>query len=594
MSDISERLASLRARMVDAGIDAFLVPRCDEHQSEYVAARDERVKYISGFTGSAGTVVVAADTAALFTDGRYTIQATRQLDPELFELRHSHTDDIVDWLVSKLGENATIGFDPAIHTAAATELATAKYTAKGLTLQAMSENPIDAIWRDQPSPPCGAVEVHDLVFAGESATSKRDRLAEKLRELGVDAQVITAPECLSWLFNIRGQDVPMTPVVFGYAIVNNDGASQLFVNPDKLNGEVLKVFAEDDGITLLSPEVLFDHISGLKGQTVLFDRATASVRFVDQARVCDVTPVILDDPIMLMKAAKSPHEIDGIRQAHLRDGKAMLRFLWWFKDTAPGNETEWTAAQQLHSERQKINHFKGPSFATISACGGNGAEAHYQLTEKTAAPIVDGSLYLVDSGGQYLDGTTDITRVMAVGQPTDTMRYHYTLVLKGHIALSRARFPKGTTGTQLDTLARQFLWEAGLDFDHGTGHGVGHFLSVHEGPQRISKAPSVALKLGMILSNEPGYYKQDAYGIRIENLVVVVKCDPQPLGADHDTYGFETLSFTPYERELIDTRILTQTELAWVDTYHSQVFDRMSDGLNVEELAFLTERTSPL
>ena len=571
------------------------MPRSDEFQNEYVDPSSERLCWISGFTGTAGWAIVGHDSAAIFLDGRYLLQGRKQALAAFWEHRHIVGQPPADWVKSHLKAGDRIGFDPRLHTTAQVAAHRAALDPLGVELVAVEPNLVDAVWHDRPAPPMGPVSLYPIQLAGETSQSKRQRVAADLSEAGLDALVISAADNLAWLFNIRGSDLDMTPFALGYGILSRDGSATMFMAAPKLSDAVRAELVGEGGIAIAGPEEFGAALGKLANRKVRLDRATGSVFIADRLEQAGATVDVGPDPTTAIKACKSAVELDGMRRAHLQDGVALLRFLHWFARTAPGQETEWTAAQQLLAFRQAGEHYRSPSFGTISAAGGNAAHPHYRLEEATARPLGPDEIYLVDSGAQYLGGTTDVTRVLVTGTPTAEMRRRYTQVLKGHIAVSRAHFPAGTAGGQLDPFARQFLWEAGVDFDHGTGHGVGCYLSVHEGPQSISKrAMEVSLKPGMVVSVEPGYYKPDAFGIRIENLVAVRELDPQPEGAELLTLGFETLTLAPYERRLIDLNLLTDSERAWIDAYHRIVRDALAPRLDAADAAFLDEATAPL
>ena len=584
---IHKKITALRKLLEQYGIDAFLIPRADEHQSEYVAKCDERVQYISDFTGSAGTVLVTKDKAALFTDGRYTIQATRQIDEKIFELCHITKYPLEHWILENLTNKLKIGFDPRLHTPKQIKNISKIISKKNITLLPLENNLLDMIWEEQPKPPMGNVVPHKLIYSGKSSKDKRALVANSLNQMKINAILISAPENLCWVFNLRGNDVPMTPVAFGYAIIEENGNANLFMKTEKLSNAILIEIKNDKNITLNEPSLLPAILKKFSGKKILFDEETANIALILQAERAYIKPYIQTDPIYLMKAQKNEIELNGIRAAHLRDSTAVIKFIKWFLESDPVNLNEWSAAMRLQSEREKLELYQGASFPTISATERNAAEAHYQLNKNTAKQILDGHLFLFDSGGQFLDGTTDITRVLAVGNPTTEMKFNYTLVLKGHIAIHLAQFPNGTTGQQLDPLARQFLWSEGLDYDHGTGHGVGHYLSVHEGPQRISKTSNIPLEIGMILSNEPGFYKENSYGIRIENLMIVKEIQKLSLNPKKSIYGFETLSFVPYDTRLINKEQLEEREINWINSYHSEIIEKITPLLDLEHKKFL-------
>ncbi len=595
VSRLEARLAAVRAELEAAGVQAMIVPRADRHQNEYVAPSDERLRFISGFSGTAGIAVITGTEAALFTDGRYTIQAERQLPSGSWEICPVAGDGVTDWLGSRLGKGDRVGFDPELYPAGKIGALNEKLARYGIETAPLDPNPIDTVWQDRPAPPAGPVELYPVAFAGEAAKDKRARVAAALRQAGCAGLLISAPDSLAWVLNIRGSDLDMVPVVFGFGLVAADGATTFFVDEAKLDEPTRTALVGDGGLKIAAPDALAGALAAFKGRRLRLDVVTASVRLVQLAESAGVEVDLGPDPIAAMKAAKNVTEVDGMRASHLRDATAVLRFLRWFASERPDGATEWDLVKTLAGFRETLQHYQGPSFPTISASAENAALAHYQVSEGSARTLGKDEIYLVDSGGQYLDGTTDITRVAVTGQPSDEMRLRYTQVLKGHVALCRQRFPRGVSGAQLDGLSRQFLWGDGVDFDHGTGHGVGHYLSVHEGPQSISqRGAGVPLVPGMVVSIEPGYYKIGAFGIRIENLAVVrTVADPPPL-ADRELLEFEMLTMVPYERALISLPHLTEEEIAWVDAYHAQVAEALAPQLSGADLDYLKTATAPL
>ena len=587
------RLAALRAELARRGLDGFVVPLSDEHQGEYVARRSQRLAWLTGFTGSAGMAIVLAERAALFVDGRYTLQAVAQVDGSLYEHRHVSDEPADAWLREHLSADAALGYDPRLHSAHGRDRLTAPCKAVGARLVPCEDNPIDALWADQPPPPLGPIAPHPVRFAGKEAGEKRQTIAAQLAERGADAAVLSAPDSIAWLLNVRGADVANSPLPHSFAIVHGEGGVDWFVDRRKLLPEVPAHLG--NAVRVDAPDALAGVLDGLAkaGKAVLVDGAATPVWMVDRLTEGGAKVIRGTDPCALPKACKNEAELTGIRAAHRRDGAALTRFLAWLAAAPPGSVTELDAVDRLASMRAGGEHFRGPSFDTISGAGPNGAIVHYRVTAETNRTLEPGSLYLVDSGGQYLDGTTDVTRTVAIGTPEPEHRDRFTRVLRGHVALATARFPTGTTGAQLDTLARQFLWQAGLDYDHGTGHGVGHYLNVHEGPQRISRlGAGAALAPGMVVSNEPGYYKTGAYGIRIENLVAVTEAD----SADTGFLGFETLTLAPIDRALVEPAMLTVDERAWLDAYHARVAKTLAPLLADDEtaLAWLKAATAPL
>ena len=587
------RLAALRAELARRGLDGFVVPLSDEHQGEYVARRSQRLAWLTGFTGSAGMAVVLAERAALFVDGRYTLQAAAQVDGSLYEHRHITEEPADAWLRKHLAEGAAFGYDPRLHGRRERDRMAAPCRAVGARLVPCDGNPIDALWEDQPPAPLGPIAPHPVRFAGAEAGDKRETVAAQLAERGAAAAVLSAPDSIAWLLNVRGADVANSPLPHSFAIVHGDGGVDWFVDSRKLLPELPAHLG--NAVHVQAPETMANVLDALAGagKAVLIDEAATPVWMVDRLTEGGAEVLRGADPCALPKACKNAVELDGIRAAHRRDGAALTRFLAWLAAAPPGSITELDAVARLAAMRTGGEHYRGPSFDTISGAGPNGAIVHYRVTDESNRTLEPGSLYLVDSGGQYLDGTTDVTRTVAIGQPEPEHRDRFTRVLRGHIALATARFPPGTTGAQLDALARQFLWQAGLDYDHGTGHGVGHYLNVHEGPQRVSRMGSgAALAPGMVVSNEPGYYKTGAYGIRIENLVAVTKADD----ADGGFLGFETLTLAPIDRALIDPTMLTADERAWLDAYHARVVETLAPQLvdDTATLAWLRAATAPV
>ena len=587
------RLAALRAELAERGLDGFVVPLSDEHQGEYVARRSQRLAWLTGFTGSAGMAIVLTERAALFVDGRYTLQAAAQVDGSLYEHRHITEEPPDVWLREHLTEGAALGYDPRLHGTSQRDRMAAPCRAVGARLISCEDNPIDALWADQPPAPLGPIVPHPARFAGAEAGEKREIVAARLAKKSAAATVLSAPDSIAWLLNVRGADVANSPLPHSFAIVHGDGDVDWFVDRRKLLPEVPAHLG--NAVHVQAPETMADVLDALAGagKAVLIDEAATPVWMVDRLTDGGAEVIRGADPCAAPKACKNAVELDGIRAAHRRDGAALTRFLAWLAAAPPGSVTELDAVDRLAAMRAGGEHYRGPSFDTISGAGPNGAIVHYRVTAESNRTLEPGTLYLVDSGGQYLDGTTDVTRTVAIGRPEPEHRDRFTHVLRGHIALATARFPRGTTGAQLDTLARQFLWRAGLDYDHGTGHGVGHYLNVHEGPQRISRMGSAAaLAPGMVVSNEPGYYKTGAYGIRIENLVTVTEAD----GTDGGFLGFETLTLAPIDRALIDTTMLTTDERAWLDAYHARVAEMLAPLLadDTATLAWLRAATAPL
>lgn len=593
----ARRLSALRSELTRLELAAYVVPKSDEYMLEYAPPAHERLRWLTGFTGSAGLALVGRQRAALFIDGRYTEQAERQTARPLWDLRHLTDNPPASWIERNVCPGDRVGYDPRVHTPASLEAMRHSAESIGATLHPVERNLVDVLWTDRPPPPSAPVELYPEALAGESAAAKRVRIAEKLVAERMDALVVSAPDNLAWLLNIRGADVENTPIALGRAILRKNGSLELFMSERKLSPSVREALTTPGGTGVsIHDEAEFEAGLGRLGECIVrVDRSSASEWLIERLESLGALVDVGSDPCTLAKACKNSAELTAIRAAHVRDGVAVTTFLAWLARTAPAGHDERSVAAVLAELRARGEHYRGPSFNTISAFGPSSALPHYRASAESALTLAADNLYLVDSGGQYLDGTTDVTRVTVIGQPTAEMRRRYTQVLKGHVALARARFPAGTTGAQLDPFARQFLWEDGVDFDHGTGHGVGCYLSVHEGPQSISKRPSsVELRPGMVLSNEPGYYKPGAFGIRIENLVAVVEVAPQPAGAERKTLGFDTLTLVPYERRLIDVELLTPEERAWVDAYHARVRAELEALVEPDALAFLHEATAPL
>jgi len=588
------RIAALRAELARRGLDGFIMPRADRYQNEYVPPCAERLAWLTGFTGSAGVAVVLAERAVVFVDGRYLVQVHEEVDSAIFAVAHLVDEPPAQWIEANLPAGAKLGYSPWLHTVDGAERLVKACATAGASLVAENDNPIDAVWSNRPPPPLGAVVLHDLRYAGEDAEAKLSRVRSELQRLNAEALVVPDPQAVAWLFNIRGSDVPHTPVVLAFALVLKTGRPALYIDNRKLGDEVrhrLETLAD------LRADEDFERDLAALGQakrTVRLDPAACPEAIA--RLVADNGGIVSrgSDPIAPMKAIKNAAEIAGARAAQERDGAAVTRFLAWFDHAAQsGKLTEIDAVEALESFRRDTGLLKDVSFASIAGAGADGAIVHYRVSRNSNRRIGAGELFLIDSGGQYEDGTTDITRTLAVGAPTADMRRNFTLVLKGHIAIARAVFPDGTSGAQLDSLARQFLWRAGLDFDHGTGHGVGSYLSVHEGPARISKLGSAALKRGMILSNEPGYYRTGAYGIRIENLILVTEAEPVA-GAEKPLNAFETLTLAPIDTRLVDPALLTAEEIAWFDAYHARVHDRLASLVDPLTRVWLRTATAPL
>jgi Xaa-Pro aminopeptidase len=597
MSIHSARLTALREQLGRQGLDGFVVPLTDEHMSEYVGAYAQRLGWLTGFGGSAGTAAVLADAAAIFTDGRYTIQVREQVSGDDWQYVAVPENSVAGWLAAHVGEGARIGYDPWLHTRAWVEDTRAALAVRGATLVAVDANPVDAVWHDRPAPSPAPLSVHRDDHAGETSAAKRARVADWLGEVGADAVVIPALDSTAWLLNVRGADVSRTPVALAYTIVDADGTADLFVAPEKMTDAVHQHLG--NAVRVHDRADFAPALGRFAGKRVAIDPALAVAAIFDAVEAGGGTALPLRDPTIIPKATKNDAEVSGHRAASIRDGAALTRFFRWIAAEAPkGGQTELSAAARLHQFREETGELRDLSFDAISATGPHGAIPHYHVTEESNLAIEPGQLYLIDSGGQYLDGTTDVTRVVPVGTPTAEMRDRYTRVLKGHIALATATFPPGTSGQQLDALARLPLWAAGLDFAHGTGHGVGSFLAVHEGPARIAKptypggGPQEPLRAGMILSNEPGYYKAGEYGIRIENLLLVVERDLP--GGEATMLAFETLTLAPIERDLIDAALLSNEERAWLDAYHATVVATLGPVLPDEDRAWLAQKCAPI
>ena len=597
MSSYADRLAALREQLKADQLDGFVVPLTDEHMSEYVGSYAQRLEWLTGFKGSAGTAAVLPQEAAIFTDGRYTIQVRQQVSEAEWSYQSVPETSVSQWLKENAPHGARIGYDPWLHTADWVKQATAQLAAKGAELVSVKRNPIDAVWADQPEPSKARLVVQPDEFAGKPSAEKRHDMADWLAKEGADAAVLAALDSIAWTFNVRGADVTHTPVALAYALVNADGTADLFVEGEKVGDDVRAHLG--NGVRLHERHEFEPYLATLAGKVVAVD-PERSVAAISQALEAGGARILKRrDPAVLPKAIKNPVEVAGHQAAQARDGAAVSRFLKWVEEQAPkGGLDEMIAADTLLGFRHEHGDLRDLSFDTISAFGPNGALPHYKGTAESNLPFTPGTLYLVDSGGQYRDGTTDITRTVPIGEPTAEMVDRFTRVLQGHIAIATALFPKGTRGSQLDSFARRALWEAGCDYAHGTGHGVGAFLAVHEGPQRISPAGSSQsggdepLQAGMILSNEPGYYKPGEYGIRIENLVLVV--DKEVPGGDKEMLGFETLTYVPIEKKLIDASMLSDRELDWLNIYHAQVVALIGAQLAGEDKAWLERQCAPL
>ena len=599
MNTHEARLAALREELKTRGLDGFVVPISDEHMSEYVGAYAQRLAWLTGFGGSAGSAAVMANEAAVFVDGRYTLQVRDQVEERLFSHQSTLTTNLIEWLAAHAFAGARIGFDPWLHGQPWVAACSAALAAKGASLVATDGNPIDAVWSDQPAPSPAAALVHTTAFAGQASEAKRSAVAQWLTDNSLDAAVISALDSTAWLLNLRGSDVAHTPVALSFVIAHADGTAELFIAAEKVTPELRAHLG--NAVTIRPREAFVPQLEALAGKQVAVDPERTVQAVFAALDGAGAKVVALTDPTIIPKAVKNPVEQQGQRAAQARDGAAVAKFLHWLSLAAPkGDQTELSAAARLREFREESPLLRDLSFDTISGAGPNAAQCHYKVNEETNLPITPGSVYLFDSGGQYSDGTTDITRTVWVGpgDPTPEHRDRFTRVLKGHITLATAVFPQGTVGAQLDTLARMHLWHAGLDYAHGTGHGVGSFLSVHEGPQRIGKplggqaGTGQELLAGMILSNEPGYYKAGEYGIRIENLVLV---EPRAIAGMEGNYlGFETLTFAPIDRALVDDHLLTPGEAAWWNAYHAQVEAVLAPQLEGAALAWLKDACAPI
>ncbi|HVJ71032.1 MAG TPA: aminopeptidase P family protein [Sphingomicrobium sp.] len=597
MSSYADRLAALRVQLKEDRLDGFVVPLTDEHMSEYVGSYAQRLAWLTGFQGSAGSAVVLPEEAAIFTDGRYTIQVRQQVSPSEWSYQSVPETSVAKWLQENAPSGARIGYDPWLHTSDWVKQATVSLAAKGAELVPVKRNPIDAVWSDRPEPSKARLVVQPDELAGKNSAEKRHEMADWLHKEGADAAVLAALDSIAWTFNVRGADVTHTPVALAFALVNSDGTADLFVEGEKIGDDVRAHLG--NGVRLHERSEFEPYLKGLSGKLVAIDPERSVAAIYQALEEGGARLLSRRDPAILPKAVKNAVEVAGHKAAQARDGAAVSRFLRWVETEAPKGELdEMIAADKLLSFRENLGGLRDLSFDTISAFGPNGALPHYKGTAETNLPFKAGTLYLVDSGGQYQDGTTDITRTVPIGEPTAEMIDRNTRVLQGHIAIATALFPKGTRGSQLDSFARRPLWEAGCDYAHGTGHGVGAFLAVHEGPQRISPVGSSQsggdepLQPGMILSNEPGYYKPREYGIRIENLVLVVEKDVP--GADKGVLGFETLTFVPIEKKLIDATMLSDRELQWLNEYHAAVLALIGPQLEGEDREWLERQCAPL
>ncbi len=571
-----ERLTTLRSELKREGLDGFIIPRADEHLSEHVPTSAERLAWLTGFTGSAGMAVVLQDRAAAFTDGRYVLQLAAQTSADLWERKHITEEPPPSWLAANAAVGAKIGFDPRLIS----EEGLARYVDAGLDMAAVDRNPIDTVWTDRPMPPRVQAVPHGLEHAGRSAEEKREQIAALLREAMHDAAVVSDPASIAWLLNIRGGDVPFTPFALGFALAHSDGRTELFMDPGKLP-EATRAWL-GNSVSVAGHEALAPALARLAAKRVRVDTAGTPVWFAQTLRNAGAVVMAGPDPCLLPKACKNEIEQRGARHAHRRDAVAVCRFLHFLAENGPrGSETEMSAAARLLAFRKQVTDFRGESFPAISGAGEHGAVIHYRVTEDSNRPIRPNEVYLIDSGAQYLDGTTDITRTFWTGPgvPPQALREQVTRVLKGHIAIATLVFPRGVGGAHIDAFARRALWQAGLDYDHGTGHGVGSYLSVHEGPVSLSRlAQPVPIEAGMILSNEPGYYLPGAHGIRLENLLLVQPAELQ--SASKPFLCFETLTLAPFDRRLIDPEMLDASELAWLNEYHARVMTEVESHLS--------------
>ena len=590
---LSARLSAFREELLRRQLTGFVIPRADSQQNEYVPPSDERLAWLTGFTGSAGLAIVLTGEAAVFVDGRYTIQAAKQVDTAAWRIESLIEPPPETWLTAHLSAGDRLGFDPWLHTSAAAERLAKACEKAGAELVAVDSNPVDAVWTDRPAPPLGPVKIHPAQLAGESESDKLARIRAEIVKLKVDALVLSDSHAVAWTFNIRGADVAHTPLPLSYALIPKDGRAKIFIDHRKLSNSARDHLEKN--ATVEEPAALMGELAGLAqtGAAIGLDSATAADALSRLITTEGGKPARVSDPVAMLKAVKNPAEIAGTRAAHKRDGAALAKFLAWIDREAPsGKLTEIDAVEALETFRRETGALKDVSFPTISGTGPNGAIVHYRVTRKSNRRIEPGDLLLIDSGAQYEDGTTDVTRTIAIGEPTEEMRDRYTRVLRGHIAIDRAVFPDGVSGAQIDAFARQFLWHAGIDFDHGTGHGVGSYLSVHEGPARISKLGTTPLKRGMILSNEPGYYKTDAFGIRIENLELVVEKVIE--AAEKPMNGFEALTLAPFDRRLINADRISKQELRWLNAYHARVRDEIRPLVDEATKVWLDAATAPM
>jgi Xaa-Pro aminopeptidase len=593
-----ERVTALRQWLAANNLTGFIVPRADEHQGEYVAKGSERLKWLTGFSGSAGVAIVLADRALIFVDGRYQLQVRDQVDLDIFSIENLIDNPPPEWIKANLGKGARIGFDPWLHTISDVRALKAAVEKSGAELVPLAANPIDQLWQDRPKPPLGAVTIHPVAFAGELAKDKLARLAAAIAKDGATHAVLTDPSSIAWSFNIRGADLPHTPLALGFAVLAAEGLPLLFLDKRKLPMTAEAYLAQ---LADLRPPASFEaEVTAIAkaGGKIALDPALAAEKLKMLIEENGGTIVLIVDPARIPRAQKNSAEIEGARAAHRRDGAALAKFLCWLDAQAPDTLDEIAVVTRLEETRRVTGEetqmpLKDVSFSTIAGAGPNGAIMHYRVTRETNRPLRNGELFLVDSGAQYQDGTTDITRTVPIGPASEEMRERYTLVLKGMIGISVLRFPSGVRGSDIDAVARLALWKSGLDYAHGTGHGVGSFLAVHEGPQRISKTGTEKLLEGMILSNEPGYYKEGHYGIRLENLIIVTPAE-KPAGGDIAVHGFETLTLVPFDKRLLKADLLTREEIHWLDQYHARVLAEIGPMVGGETLAWLEKATAPL
>ncbi|MDG4906664.1 aminopeptidase P family protein [Mesorhizobium sp. WSM4898] len=592
------RVATLRQWLAENKLDGFMVPRADEHQGEYVADRSARLKWLTGFSGSAGVAIILRDRAFIFVDGRYTLQVRNEVDLSIFTVESLVDNPPASWIKDNLGKGARLGFDPWLHTIGEIKALKASAEQSGATLVPLEKNPIDIIWEDQPEPPRAPVELHPIAFAGELAKDKLARLAGAIEKEGATHAVLTDPSSIAWAFNIRGGDVAHTPLALGFAILAADGKHQLFMDQRKFSRQVAAYLTQ-----LADPHDPGEFESAVAnlakgGAKIALDPVLAAEKLKMLVEGNGGTVVSAPDPARIPRATKNQAEVAGSRAAHRRDGAAVAKLLCWLDRQQPDTLDEIDVVTKLEEVRRQTGEetqmpLRDVSFDTISGAGPNGAIMHYRVSRATSRKLQSGELFLLDSGGQYQDGTTDITRTVPIGQPTEEMRERFTLVLKGMIGISTLRFPAGTRGSEIDAVARVALWKHGCDFAHGTGHGVGSYLAVHEGPQRIARTGTEKLLAGMMLSNEPGYYKEGSYGIRIENLILVTPAE-QIEGGDIAMHGFETLTLAPIDKRLIRSDLLTRDELHWLDQYHARVLAEIGPMVDGETLAWLEKATAPL